>query len=237
MIASCLGIKEVEDPGKYLGLPIIWGHSKQRALAYVKEKVGKKVSGWQRRCLSFAGREVMIKAVINAIPTYSMSCFKFPQSTCKELDRMASNFYWGNSATTSSIHWKAWKHMVLSKQDGGLGFKDFVGFNNALLAKTAWRILQNPDAKWVKILKSIYFPHTSFMKAVKGGRASWGWDSILHGREFLKEELCWQVGTGHFIEVWKDPWIPGNPQARLSSKEGAAINENMLVTKLIADRR
>lgn len=135
-ISGCLGVVEVADPGKYLGLPILWGPSKQRALAYVLDKVGKKVQVWQRKCLSFTGREIMVKAVISAIPIYSMSCFKFPKGTCKLLDRLVSNFFWNNSGN-SSIHWCAWNKLTKAKKDGGMGFKDFMGFNDALLAKTA----------------------------------------------------------------------------------------------------
>lgn len=78
----------------------------------------------------------MIKAVINVIPTYYMACFKFPVGVCKELDRIVSNFYWGSSTEASTIHWKAWSSLQMSKKDGGLGFKDFLGFNDALLART-----------------------------------------------------------------------------------------------------
>ena len=68
-----------------------------------------------------------------------------------------SNFFWGNSREADSIHWRAWNVLTKSKQEGGLGFKDFMGFNDALLAKTAWRIIQNPEAMWVRILKSIFY--------------------------------------------------------------------------------
>lgn len=94
-VALRLGIREVGNPGNYLGLPVLWDSSKQQALAFVKDIVGQKVMGWKRKSLSFAGREVMIKAVINAIPTYSMSCFKFPVGTCKTLDSLVSSFFWG----------------------------------------------------------------------------------------------------------------------------------------------
>lgn len=234
-IAASLGVNEVENPGKYLGLPIIWGSSKQRALAFVRDRVGKKMQGWKKKCLSFSGREVMIKAVGNAIPIYSMSCFKFPKKVCQDLESLMSNFFWGNSTASSSIHWKAWPSMTKSKEEGGIGFKDFEGFNNALLAKTAWRILQFPAANWVKILKSIYFPHTSFLQAKQGNRASWGWNSILKGRDCLMRDLCWQIGSGHSISVWNDPWIPSNPMCKLVKSGQIAINEHMVVTELIKD--
>lgn len=124
---------------------MLWGSSKQQALAFVRDRIGKKVQGWQKKCLSFSGREVMIKAVISAIPIYSMACFKYPSGTCKVLDSLVSNYFWGNSGEATNLHWKAWNVMIQAKQDGGMGFKDFMGFNEALLAKTAWRITQNPN--------------------------------------------------------------------------------------------
>lgn len=127
--------------------------------------------------------------------------------------------------------------MTTAKNEGGLGFKEFEGFNDALLAKTAWRILQFPEAKWVRILKSLYFPTTSFMKAKKGGRPSWGWSSIIHGRELLRDELCWKIGTGHYIEVWNDPWIAENPDGLLKPKEGSMVSQHMMVAELIEGRR
>ncbi|XP_028754420.1 uncharacterized protein LOC114713907 [Neltuma alba] len=149
-IVECLNIAEVDNPGKYLGLPILWGKSKNAALAYVCERMGRKVQGWRKKCLSFAGH--------------------------------------GNK-----IHWTSWKALTKSKKEGGLGFKDFMGFNNALLAKTAWRILHNPDSLW--------------------------------------------VGTRHYIDVWKDPWIPGMKKFKMPLDNAPSINEDMVVAQLIQDRQ
>lgn len=71
---------------------------------------------------------------------------------------------------------------------GGLGFREFEAVNDALLAKTAWRILNFPDELWVRVLKGIYFPK-SFLDAKKGGRASWIWHSMLEGRSVLMNYL------------------------------------------------
>ena len=60
---------------KYLGLPSIISKSKDEIFAEIKERVGRKLSGWKEKMLSVGGQEVLIKAVAQAIPTYTMSCF------------------------------------------------------------------------------------------------------------------------------------------------------------------
>lgn len=41
----------------------------------IKEKLGKKLAGWKEKMLSKAGKEVLIKAVAQVIPTYTNDLF------------------------------------------------------------------------------------------------------------------------------------------------------------------
>lgn len=87
-----------------------------------------------------------MKEVAYGIPIFPMSCFSFPKKVCNELDSMISKFWWGQKGNDGRIHWKAWKSLSKAKSDGGMGFWELEAFNKALLAKTAWRILQDPNA-------------------------------------------------------------------------------------------
>ena len=60
---------------KYLGLPSLIGRSKKQVFSSLKERVGQKLAGWKGKLLSMGGKEILIKAVAQAIPTYTMSCF------------------------------------------------------------------------------------------------------------------------------------------------------------------
>ena len=80
---------------KYLGLPSIIGKSKTQVFAEVKERVGKKLAGWKGKLLSIWGREILIKVVAQAVPTYTMSCFQLPKTLCKDLENLMRNFWWG----------------------------------------------------------------------------------------------------------------------------------------------
>ena len=120
---------------KYLGLPSIICRSKTDVFAEVKELVARQLSGWKEKLLSMGGREILIKAVAQAIPTYTMSCFLLPKSLCDEIEGMMRKFWWGQREQESRIAWINWKKLCKSKLEGGMGFRNLQAFNLAMLAK------------------------------------------------------------------------------------------------------
>uniref|UniRef100_A0A2N9H705 Reverse transcriptase zinc-binding domain-containing protein n=1 Tax=Fagus sylvatica TaxID=28930 RepID=A0A2N9H705_FAGSY len=72
------------------------------------DRIWKWLQGWKEKLLSQAGREVLIKAVIQAIPTYAMSVFNFPASLCVDICSMANRFWWGKQEGNRKIHWLSW---------------------------------------------------------------------------------------------------------------------------------
>ena len=78
---------------KYLGLPSLIGKSKTQVFAEVKDKVAKKLAGWKGKLLSIGGREILTKAVAQAVPTYTMSCFQLPKTLCHDLESMMRSFW------------------------------------------------------------------------------------------------------------------------------------------------
>ncbi|CAL1403769.1 unnamed protein product [Linum trigynum] len=75
-----------------------------------------------------------------------MSCFKLPLSLCQTLDKHLARFWWGAQEGKNRIHWISWRNLCRSKHDGGLGFQRFEQFNQALLVKMGWRILEDSDS-------------------------------------------------------------------------------------------
>jgi len=62
------------------------GRNKKVSFNYIKECVWKKLQGWKEKLLSQVEREILIKAVVQAIPTYTMSYFKLPIRLCSEIE-------------------------------------------------------------------------------------------------------------------------------------------------------
>ena len=58
----------------------------------MKQRVANKLIRWKEKLLFNAGKEVMIKAIAQAVPSYTMSCFKLPNTLCDELTSMVRQF-------------------------------------------------------------------------------------------------------------------------------------------------
>ncbi|XP_074361973.1 uncharacterized protein LOC141702164 [Apium graveolens] len=207
-IVKIMGVSMVENFGQYLGFPSIVGRNKKNVFQTLKDRVWKKIKGWKGSLFSSAGREILIKFVVQAIPSYVMSCFRIPKEIIKKIHIMAARFWWGSSDKKRKIHWCKWEVLCMPKERGGLGFRDMKAFNQALIAKQVWRILRQPDSLCAKILRDCYFPNSSILKAKYGSSGSFVWRSIVRGKEIISRGYRWRIGDGNSVNVLEDPWIP-----------------------------
>ena len=175
--------------------------------------------------LSQAGREVLIKFMIQAIPTYVMGCFKLPLELCDDIEAMIKKFWWGQRCNKRKIHWIRWSELTKSKMVGGMGFRDLAHFNNALLVKQAWRLLHNKETLFYKVFKAKFFPNHSFLEAKDSSSGSYAWKSLLQGRDVILDGACWRVGDGKSIKIWQHHWLPRKHPTKVLSPMVESMNE------------
>lgn len=91
-------------------------------------------------------------------------------------------------------------------------------------------------------MKGLYYPDCDLWQARKGSNPSWGWQSLLTGRDIIAPQLRWVVGNGKRISIREDKWLKNGPLggsttrnepckvAELIEKETAQWDENLLRT-------
>ena len=94
-LSNILQVTECLGTGRYLGLPSMIGRSKKSIFNYIKDQIWNIISCWGSKMLSQAGKEVLIKSVAQAIPSYCMGVFLLPTSIGDEIERMLNSFWWG----------------------------------------------------------------------------------------------------------------------------------------------
>lgn len=192
-ITNILQVQVVLGTDKYLGLPSMIGRSRKATFNFIKDRIWKKINSWSSKCLSKAGHEVLIKSVLQSIPTYFMSIFTLPTSLCDEIEKMLNSFWWGHSGTQGrGLHWLSRDRLATHKNDGGMSFKSLPVFNLAMLRKQGWCIMTNPDTLIARIYKARYFPQCDFLQFSLGHNPIYVWRSLCNSKFILKAGSRWR---------------------------------------------
>uniref|UniRef100_A0A7N2M9L9 Reverse transcriptase n=1 Tax=Quercus lobata TaxID=97700 RepID=A0A7N2M9L9_QUELO len=210
-IKNLMGAQVMTSCEKYLGLPMIRGKSKVSTFKELQERITKKVMGWKEKTISKAGRETLIKAMAQAIPTYSMSIFQIPRCVCDYINSILAKYWWRQTRNEKKIHWINWKRLCTPKNRGGMGFRDIHAFNLAMLAKQAWRLVTGSHSLFYQVYKARYFPRCSFMDAKLGHNPSFVWRSLLGAGDVLRVGSMWKIGDGQSIKITINKWLPHPP--------------------------
>lgn len=189
-------MREVGHHEKYLGLPTVIGRSKKVVFGCLKDRVWKKLQGWKEKLLSRPEKEILLKVVSQAIPTYMMSIFSILDGLLDEIASLMAKNWWGSKEKERGIHWKSWECLGLPKNLGGLGFRDLKVFNQALLAKQGWKLLLKTSTLVARVLKARHFPNSRFISSFRGSNPSFSWRSIWGAKSLLREGLIYRVGKG-----------------------------------------
>ena len=75
---------------------------------------------------------------------------------CEKLDKVNRVFLWGTTNEKRKMHLVGWNKIIQTKENGGLGIQEARAKNIALLAKLNWRMNQEKDALWSKVILRKY---------------------------------------------------------------------------------
>lgn len=116
MVRGLLNLNVVQGHSIYLGLPTFSIRQKRIQFGYIRDRVQRKLAGWKNRSFSAGGKEVLIKSVIQAVPTFAMSCFRLPESIGADINRLCAGFWWGDEEDHKKMHWAKWVDLCRPKE-------------------------------------------------------------------------------------------------------------------------
>ncbi|KAM6550917.1 hypothetical protein CsatB_000725 [Cannabis sativa] len=199
------------------------GRNKDAILGFLKDKMQKRIQSWEGRFLSIAGREVLIKSVAQALPSFAMSVFLLPLKTCSHLESIMAKYWW-RSSCRKDVSWFSWRKLCKDKKFCGMGFRSLHEYNLSLLGKQGWRLLLHQDSLVGRIYKARYFPKCSFLEAELGGNLSFIWRSVFASQKLLRDGARRRIGSGSATEVLNTPWLLSEANPYVISNHPALVN-------------
>ncbi|XP_059302066.1 uncharacterized protein LOC132053996 [Lycium ferocissimum] len=71
-------------------------------------KVRNRLQVWKGKLLSFGGRAILLKHVLQAMPMHLLSAVDPPSFVIKKLHKIFAQFFWSNAIGERSRHWTGW---------------------------------------------------------------------------------------------------------------------------------
>lgn len=132
-ILQGLGFIEGKLPVRYLGLPLISAKLTRTDCLPVIEKIKARINAWSTKRLTYAGRLLLVNAVLFYYQSYWSMVFLLPSMVVKEIEQMCRSFLWCGSVEKKPMALVAWDRICVPKSEGGLGVKQVRVWNRAAL--------------------------------------------------------------------------------------------------------
>lgn len=90
-----LGHSKGQLPVKYLGLPLIATKLTELDCSPILDKMKRKISSWSAKSLTYAGRILLIKAILLHYQVFWSNLVMLPKSIVQQIDSICRNYLWG----------------------------------------------------------------------------------------------------------------------------------------------
>lgn len=101
-------------------------------------KVVSRISRWQSNLLSYSGRAILIKHLLQSLPIHILPAICPPTTTLKQIKCIIPNFFWGWLNGKRKYHWSSWNNMSFPYEEGGNGVSMITNMCKAFQFKQWW---------------------------------------------------------------------------------------------------
>ena len=139
-----------------------------------------------------AGRRVLVRSVLSALPTFAMTVLKVPEKIIREMDKARRRFLWCQDDQLAGGKCKvAWSKVCSPVRIGGLGIIDLNKFSTALRLRWQWIAWDQPARPWVQLQPPV----------------------TEKDRQIFSLATKVQIRNVRKANFWKDNWLGDSPLA------------------------
>jgi hypothetical protein len=208
-ISRILGIPRSSLPSNYLGIPLTGAPTKTISWDSLLISISNRLSNWTFRPLNLAARLVLLKSVLQTLPTYLFTALAAPKHIIKAIRNIQRNFLWQGVQAKKKWALVGWEKVCTPKGRGGLGLQDPEKLNQIMGAKIWWRWLKTPDALWAQIWKRKYAPTMQPDQLIRHNIKIQGsniWNTAWQNRDMIQKHAFWEIRNGDSARFWQDSW-------------------------------
>jgi hypothetical protein len=188
VVSSTLQCTTFSFPTTYLGLPISDKKLRRCDLLSWIEKIANKLPGWKASLMTLAGRAVLIRFVLTAIPIYLLVATKVLKWFIRAIDKIRRSFLWkGRKDTNGGSCLVAWEKVMRPIDLSGLGIHNLEIMGWALQMRWLWVEKTKLDRPWAGLEVPVH-PNTTAMFAIS---------------------VVTTIGNGQNTLFWTNRWLHG----------------------------
>ncbi|WVZ83247.1 hypothetical protein U9M48_030415 [Paspalum notatum var. saurae] len=195
LIQQSLGCQVVTFPCIYLGIPLHIKRLRRCDEHMIVDKVAARIPKWKGNLLNLAGRSVLVKSTLSAIPVHVAIASGLSRWAIGAIDRLRRSFLWSGAASAVPGRCKvAWSRLCRPMVYGGLGISDLYLMGIALRVRWCWLQRTDSSRTWAGLPCQV--------------------ERIVMNLFRASSEII--VGNGETVLFWIDNWLDGLPMEFLA---------------------
>eukprot|EP00253_Pinus_taeda_P022384 PITA_22384 len=206
-LSRLLGFKIGSLPSRYLGAPLTLKPWQKAHWEKILANMQRRCKHWTNRALNFAGRLVLTKAILQAIPQYMLSILLAPKGILDQIRCIQCSFLWSGNSEKKKWSLVAWKKLCRPKNRGGLNLVDPSIVNRVCGGKIWWKWISNTTLPWANHWKEKYRPtgcNLDLIRMQESPNGSPIWNHAQANRSIIQDHSFWEIQNGTQALFWED---------------------------------
>ncbi|XP_020686433.1 uncharacterized protein LOC110102437 [Dendrobium catenatum] len=199
-----MGFKNVKE-FYYLGIKMPLRRLRRDEFQFIIDKALNKLNQWSIKCLSLPGKIVLVKKVLLALATFHSTHALIPKKVLEDLGKISRDFISNKINGSKGLHYVSWFYMCKPIEYGGRELHPNISKTPALLARLAWRFIQDDQSLLHSVMASKEGDRLE--KGNSRGYLSTTFKILSDGYKMLNPIVKWKIVNGSFVDAIKDNWI------------------------------